>query len=203
MSSHLVTSASRHLTLRTTLRRALTTTQPTHTTHLQQPRANIPSQASPLVARPHVSSLPPSKLASPHHLPVVSRSLTDTSQVSLTDSSLSATRTTTDMHSQVPSLSVRSVATRSRPSFSSASCHSSVLSVRLLKTSSPISASRALPSALSRSLSRHTSSPSSRTPTFAPSTPSVSPSRARTSSLPAVSAASALRCSLTIYDTTS
>merc|ERR1712080_182222 len=106
----------------------------------------VPSRlpASPLVARPPVSSSPPRPLASPPRLPVVSRSLTATSLV--------------------PSLSVRSVATRSRPSSSSASSPSSVWSVR-----------------------------SPRTPTCAPSTPSVSPSRARTSSSPAVSAVSALK----------
>merc|ERR1711939_769903 len=89
-----------------------------NTTH-QQPWL-VPSRqpASPLVARPHVSSSPPRPLASLHHLPVVSRSLTATSLV--------------------PSLSVRSVATRSRPSSSSASCHSSVWSAKSHKTSSPI-----------------------------------------------------------------
>merc|ERR1712144_92580 len=144
-----------------------------NTTHQQ--RWLVPSRqpASPLVARPHVSSSPPRPLASPPRLPVVSRSLTATSLV--------------------PSLSVRSVATRSRPSSSSASSPSSVWSVRSPRTSSPTSASRAPPSVRSRSPSRPTSSPSSRTPTCAPSTPSVSPSRARTSSSPAVSAVSALK----------
>merc|ERR1712226_740319 len=74
--------------------------------------------ASPLVARPLVSSSLPRPPASPLPLPVVSRSLTATSLV--------------------PSLSVRSVATRSRPSSSSASCPSSALSVRLPRTSSRI-----------------------------------------------------------------
>merc|ERR1712169_165178 len=114
-----------------------------NTTHQQ--RWLVPSRqpASPLVARPHVSSSPPRPLASPHHLPVVSRSLTGTSLV--------------------PSLSMRSVATR------------------------------ALPSALCRSPLRPTWSRSSKTPTCAPSTPSVSPSSRRTSSLPAVSVASVLK----------
>merc|ERR1712070_1208652 len=121
-----------------------------NTTHQQ--RWLVPSRqpASPLVARPHVSSSPPRPLASPHHLPVVSRSLTGTSLV--------------------PSLFVRSP-----------------------RTSSPTSASRALPSALCRSPLRPTWSHSSKTPTCAPSTPSVSPSSRRTSSLPAVSVASALK----------
>merc|ERR1712137_1124341 len=141
----------------------------------QQSSWLVPSRlpVSPLVARLPVSSSPPRPLASPPRLPVVSRSLTATSLV--------------------PSLSVRSVATRSRPSSSSASCLSSVLSVRSPRTSSPTSASRAPPSVRSRSPLRLTSSPSSRTPTSAPSTPSVSPSRARTSSSPAVSAVSALK----------
>jgi len=135
--------------------------------------AYIHSQASPLVARLPVSSSPPRPLASQHLLPEVSRSLTATSPV--------------------PSLSVRSVATRSRPSSSSASSPSSVWFVRSPRTSSRTSASSLRPSALSRSPLRPTSSLSSRTPTSAPSTPSVSPSRARTSSSPAVSAVSALK----------
>ncbi|KAK5680819.1 hypothetical protein LTS10_006577 [Elasticomyces elasticus] len=106
---------------------------------------------------------------SSHHRSVVS-SLTSTSRES--------------------SLSVGSVGTRNRLSSSSASCHSSALSVRSLRISSPTCASRVPPSVRSRSPSRHTSSPSSKTPTFAPSTPSVSRSRARTSSSPAVSEAS-------------
>merc|ERR1712080_342199 len=135
----------------------------------------VPSRlpASPLVARLPVSSSPPRPLASLPRLPVVSRSLTATSLV--------------------PSLSVRSVATRSRLSSSSASSPSSVWSVRLPRTSSTTSASRAPPSVRSRSPLRPTSSPSSRTPICAPSTPSVSPSRARTSSSPAVSAVSVLK----------
>merc|ERR1712121_208304 len=52
------------------------------------------------------------------------------------------------------------------------------------------SASRALPSWPSRKPLRLTLSGSLRTPTFAPSTPSVSPSCPRTSSLPAESAVS-------------
>merc|ERR1711939_509500 len=145
-----------------------------NTTHQQ--RWLVPSRqpASPLVARPHVSSSPPRPLASLHHLPVVSRSLTATSLV--------------------PSLSVRSVATRSRPSSSSASCHSSVWSAKSHKTSSPIFASSRRPSVLCRSPLRLTSFRSSRTPTCAPSTPSVSPSSRRTSSSLVASVVSALRC---------
>merc|ERR1711981_1053227 len=125
--------------------------------------------ASPLVAKHHVSSSPPRPLASPHHLPVVSRSHTDISQA--------------------PSLSVRSVATRSRLSSSS-----SVWFVRSRKTSSPTCASSHLPSVLCRSPLRLTSSRSSRTPTCAPSTLSVSPSSRRTSSSLVASVVSALRC---------
>lgn len=78
-----------------------------------QPRWPAPSRppVSPLVARLPASSLPPRPLASPHRLPVVSRSLTATSPV--------------------PSLSVRSVATRRALSFSSASCPSSAWYVPL------------------------------------------------------------------------
>jgi hypothetical protein len=123
---------------------------------LQQHLTNTSPQASPLVARPHVSSSPPRLLASPPHLPAVSRSLTDISLV--------------------PSLSVRSVATRSRLSSSSASSPSSAWFVRSPRTSSPTCASSHPPSVLYRSLLRLTSSPSLRTPTCALSTPSVSPS---------------------------
>merc|ERR1712000_541579 len=108
----------------------------------------VPSKplASPLVARPQESSSPPRPLASLHHPPEVSRSLTDTSLV--------------------PSLSVKSP-----------------------KTSSPTFASSPLPSVLFKSPLRPTSSLSLRTPTSAPSTPSVSPSSPRTSSLLVVSVA--------------
>merc|ERR1712029_362045 len=145
-----------------------------NTTHQQ--RWLVPSRqpASPLVAKHHVSSSPPRPLASPHHLPVVSRSHTDISQA--------------------PSLSVRSVATRSRLSSSSASSPSSVWFVRSRKTSSPTCASSHLPSVLCRSPLRLTSSRSSRTPTCAPSTLSVSPSSRRTSSSLVASVVSALRC---------
>jgi hypothetical protein len=152
VAASLVVAATFALHIITTLPLRLT---PSHLNTLQQ-ITNILLQVSPLVARLPASSSLPRPLASPHHQPVVSRSLTATSPV--------------------PSLSVRSVATRSRPSSSSASCPSSVLSVRSLRTSSRISASSHLPSVLFRSPLRPTSSPSSRTPTFAPSTPSVSPS---------------------------
>lgn len=98
--------------------------------------------------------------------------------------------------SQEPSLSVRSVVTKSRLSSSSASSHSSVSFVRSHRTSSQTSVSSHPPSVLSRNPLRHTSYLSSRIPTCALSTPSVSPSSQRTSSLPVVSAASALRCFL-------
>merc|ERR1711939_1194548 len=101
----------------------------------------VPSKplASPLVARPQESSSPPRPLASLHHPPEVSRSLTDTSLV--------------------PSLSVRSVATRSPPSSRSESFPSSVWSVKSPKTSSPTFASSPLPSVLFKSPLRPTSSP--------------------------------------------
>jgi len=92
------------------------------------PKANC---LSPPVARPPVSNLLPRLLASPHHLPEVSRSPTDTSLV--------------------PSLSVRSVVTRSPPSSSSESFPSNVSFVRSLRTSSPTSVSRAVQSAPSKS----------------------------------------------------
>ena len=67
---------------------------------------------------------------------------------------------------------MRSVVTRSRLSSSSASCPSSVSSVKSPRTSSQTSASSHPPLVLSRSPLRHTSSACSKTPTFAPSTPS-------------------------------
>merc|ERR1739847_199026 len=99
---------------------------PSSPQHRQQWPALSRPPVSPLVARLPASNLPPRPLASPPRLPVVSRSLTATSLV--------------------PSLSARSVATRRAPSFSSASCHSSALSVRLPRTSSRTSASSPLPS---------------------------------------------------------
>ncbi|TKR57632.1 hypothetical protein L596_030309 [Steinernema carpocapsae] len=92
-----------------------------------------------------------------------------------------------------PLLSVRSVATRSRLSFSSASSPSSVLSVRSPKTSRLTSVFSRLPSALFRKPLRPTSSVSSKTPTCAPSMPSESPSCPRTSSLLAAFAENALK----------
>jgi len=71
------------------------------------------------------------------------------------------------------SLFVRSVVTKSLLICSSASSRSSVSFVRSPRPSSLISVSRAPPSPLFRRLQRLTSSPSSRTPTCAPSTPSV------------------------------
>ena len=74
-----------------------------------------------------------------------------------------------------------------------ASFPSSAWSAKLLKTSSPTFASSHLPSALSKSPLRPTSSLSLRTPISAPSTPSVSPSSPRTFSLLAASVVNALR----------
>ena len=70
---------------------------------------------------------------------------------------------------------------------------SNVSSVKSPRTSSLISASSHLPSVLSRSPSRPTLSLYSRTPTSAPSTPSVLPFNPRTSNLPVVCVASDLR----------
>merc|ERR1712169_108932 len=147
--------------------------QQLHLLSLQQWLALSRPPESPLVARPLASSSLPRLPASPPPLPVVSRSLTATSPV--------------------PSLSVRSVATRRALSFSSASSPSSVWSVRSPRTSRATFASSPLPSVPSRSPSSLTSSPSSRIPTSAPSTPSVSPSSPRTSSWPAASEASATK----------
>lgn len=118
------------------------------------------------------SSSPPRPLASKLLCqPEVSRSLTATSLVCLHHvSALTLSHTLTNTSSsQVPSLSVRFVATRSPPSFSSASFPSSVLSVKSPKTSRATSASSLPPSVLFKSPLRLTSSPSSRTLTFAPS----------------------------------
>ena len=96
---------------------------------------------------------------------------------------------------------VRSAATRSPPSFSSASCPSSAWCVRSPRTSRRTFASRDPPSLPFRRPPRPTSSASSRTPTWPPSTPSVSPSCLRTSSWPAASVVSALkRLILTLID---
>jgi len=71
------------------------------------------------------------------------------------------------------SLSGRSVGTKSRLIFSFASCLSSDWSVRLLRISRVISASRVQLSLLFRKLPKPTSLVSLRIPTCAPSTPSV------------------------------
>jgi len=128
---------------------------------------------SPPVARLPVSNLLPRLPASLHHLPEVSRSPTDISLV--------------------PSLSVRSVVTRSPQSFSSESSPSNVSFVRSLRISSLISVSNHLLSAHSKNPSRPIWYLSLRTPTCVPSTPSVSQSKARTSNLLAVSVESDLR----------
>ena len=74
---------------------------------------------------------------------------------------------------QEPSLYVRSVVTKSLPTFLSASCPSSVLFVRLLRTSSLIFASRDLPSWPYKNPPKLTLLAFSRTPTCAPFMPSV------------------------------
>ncbi|GAA96008.1 hypothetical protein E5Q_02668 [Mixia osmundae IAM 14324] len=129
--------------------------------------------ASPPVARPLASSSLPRPLASQHPRPVVSRSLT--------------------VIALVLSLSVKSVATRSRLSSSSASFLSRDLFVRSLRTSRPTCDSNRRQSSLFRNHQRPTSSRCSKTPTWLPSTPSVSPSSPRTSRLHVVSVANALK----------
>merc|ERR1739842_37837 len=104
---------------------------------------------------------------------------------------LEESRSLTDT-GQEQSLSVRSEDTRSPLSFSSASSPSSAWSVRSPRTSRPTSGSRVLLSVLCRRPARPTWWVCSRTPTCAPSPPSVSPSCPRTSNLLAVSVESVL-----------
>lgn len=115
------------------------------------------------MAKPQESNLHPRLPESLHHLPVVSRSHTDISQEL--------------------SLSEKSEDTRSRLNSSSENFPSSDLSEKSLRTSSLIFDSSLPPSALFKSQLKHTSSPSLRIPTCAPSTPSVSPFSPRTSNL--------------------
>ena len=109
-----------------------------------------------------------------------------------------ASRSRTDIV-RARSLFVRSVATRSQLSCSSASCPSSASSARSPRTSRPICAFRARPWLPSRRLARHTWSVCSRTPTCAPSMPSASPLCPRTSSWLVAFVASALKCSMQSY----
>ena len=128
------------------------------------PTSNTPTVALTwfLFNRLHVNLPPPLE---------VSRSLTDTDPV--------------------PSLFVRSADTKNPRSSSSESSRSSALSVRSPKNSREIFDSRDLLSWLFRKRLRLTLLDSLRTPTFAPSMPSVSPSCPRTFSWPVVSVASA------------
>ena len=87
-------------------------------------------------------------------------------------------------------LFVKSVVTRNPPSCWSASCPSSVLCEKSLKTSRPICVSRALLWWLFKKQARPISLVCLKTPTCAPSTPSVSPSCPKTFSWPAESAES-------------
>merc|ERR1711976_1129338 len=98
--------------------------------------------------------------------------------------------------------SVRSVATRSPRSCSSANCPSNVLSVRSPKTSRPTCGSNPPLSWLCNKLQRLTWLAFSRILTCAPSTPSASPSCPRTSNLPAVSAESAPKLPSSFLKTT-
>merc|ERR1712072_990390 len=124
-------------------------------------------------SKPHVSP--------PEERPQESSSLPRPPESLLQLSEESRSHTDTDLE---PSLFVRSEDTRSLPSFSSESSHSRDLSERSPRTSSLTLDSRALLSLPSRKLPRPTLSVFSRTPTCAPSTPSVSPSCQRTSSWP-------------------
>ena len=99
---------------------------------------------------------------------------------------VSRSHTVTD---QARSPFVKSVATKSPPSFSFANSHSSVSSVRSPRTSKLTFDSRDLPFLLCRKPRRPTSSASSRTPTCAPFTPNASPSCQEISSSQDVSAA--------------
>ncbi|KAL7524662.1 hypothetical protein ACHAXR_000666, partial [Thalassiosira sp. AJA248-18] len=130
--------------------------------------------ANPPEAKPPASSSPPRPLASPPPPPEVSRSPTVTAPE--------------------PLLSERSVATRSRRTFSSESSPSSVSFARLPRISRAIFASRDLPSLPFRRLPRPTLLVSLRTLTCALSTPSVSLSCPRTSSSPVASVESAHKC---------
>lgn len=155
------------------------------------------------MARPLVSNSLPRLLEKLLPPPEVSRSLIATSLVSLAAAHLIHllnNGTLIDINIiKVPSLCVKSVVTRSRQSCSSASCPSSAWSVKLLRTSNRIFASSHPPSVLSKSPLRPTWSPFSKTPTCALSTPSVSPSSPRISSLPVVSVASAHRFPLLFH----
>ena len=132
------------------------------TWHVQsRPQGNLP------VARPQGNNWQQRQPGSPHQQQEESRNLTGTVQE--------------------PSPSVRSDVTRSPLSFSSASSHSSVSSVRSPRTSKPTWDSSHPPSWPSRRHQRLTWSDSSRIPTFAQSTPSVWPSCQRISSWPDVS----------------
>merc|ERR1712150_464784 len=135
----------------------------------------VPSRphANPWVAKPPERLWPRKRLASRPRPAEVSRSPIVTARV--------------------PSRFVRSVVTSVPPSFSSASSRSSASFVRLRRTSRPTSASSRLPWPPFRRPQRRTSLASLRTPTSAPSTPSVSPSWSRTSSSPSVSEAIAKR----------
>merc|ERR1711900_79022 len=162
-----------HSTTSSSSRPSTTNINSIHQNHQQWPVPSKP-HASPPVARLPVSNLLPRLPASLHHQPEVSRSPTDTSQEL--------------------SLSVRSVVTRSPLSSSSESSPSNVWFVRSHRTSSQTWDSNLPPLVLSRSPLRHTWFPFSKTPTSAPSAPSVLPFNQRTSNSPDVSVESVLRC---------
>merc|ERR1712018_609211 len=141
-------------------RRPLALTQETAETWLVRSRPPVNRQE----AKPQGSSWPPRLPGSLRHPPEGSRSPIGTGPAQ--------------------SLSVRSGVTRSPPSCSSASCPSRGWSGRLLKISRLICGSSPPPSAPCRRPARPTWLVCLRTPTCAPSTPSVSPSCPRTSSWP-------------------
>ena len=128
---------------------------------------------NPPEAKPHASSSPPRQHANLPQPPAVSRNPTVTDPA--------------------PSPFVKSVVTRNPRNSSSASCHSSVLSVRSPRTSRPTSVSRDLPSLHSRKPRKPTLLVFSKIPTCAQSTPNVLPSCQRTFSLPAASVVNALK----------
>merc|ERR1712020_178193 len=125
------------------------------TEQIKQAPWPVPSKqlVSLLEEKPPGSSLPPRLPGSQPHQLEESRSPTDTGQEL--------------------SLSVRSGDTRSPLSSSSGSCHSSVSSEKSLRISKLISDSSPLPLALFRRPARPTWLVCLRTPTCAPSTPSV------------------------------
>merc|ERR1712050_249327 len=133
-----------------------------------KPLENLPE------VKPHESSSPPKLPENPLQPPAVSKSPTDSDQE--------------------PSHTEKSDDTKNPPNCSSESFHSSDWSEKLLKISKPIFDSRAAPSWLCRKLVKPTWLDSLRTPTFALSTPSESPSCQKTSNWLDESEVNELKC---------